>query len=541
MIFLLLILPLAATERVVNVGLYENPPKIFSDENGEPAGIFVDIMDAIASEQGWKLNWHSGSWEENLRLVREGRLDLMPDVAVTEERKLIYDFHENPVLLSWSQIFSHRDRDIRTFSDLEGMRIAVLTGSVQQRILEEIVSTMGITVNLILLDSFDEALHSVSDREADAVATSVFYGRMKAREFRLKESPLVFQPSTLFFVSQKGSNADLLDAIDKSLSKIKKDPNSIYFQSLRHWTPEAQSWGMPSWLKLSILLMGVAMGISVLAGLILKRQVRLRTKALKKANLEMEKRIEERTEELGFALRQAQVADMLKSAFLSTMSHELRTPLNSIIGFTGILLQGLPGEINDEQKKMLGIVQTSSRHLLSLINDVLDISKIEAGQLELHLSDVNLRKITEKTIGLVSLQAEDKGLKLDLHIDRDTYYIRVDQRRFEQVLLNLLSNAIKFTDQGSVSMICTSKDDNLWITISDTGIGIPKDKFDNLFIPFQQIDMGLTRRFEGTGLGLSISQKLIRLMGGDITVESEINKGSSFHIILPLHQENNDG
>lgn len=248
----------------------------------------------------------------------------------------------------------------------------------------------------------------------------------------------------------------------------------------------------------------------------------------------MEKRIEERTEELSLAMHKAQVADMLKSAFLATMSHELRTPLNSVIGFTGILLRQMPGPLNDEQKKMLSIVQNSARHLLSLINDVLDISKIEAGELELHMKEIELVPIIEDVFALINPQAEEKGLELNLRVSDHPRFIIVDERRFEQVLINLMGNAVKFTFQGKITLSYYAENNFLILRIEDTGIGIPNEMLSKLFQPFMQVDMGIDRKFEGTGLGLFISRKIIEMMGGSIEVQSEPDKGSCFTIKLPL-------
>nr|MDK2850852.1 hypothetical protein [Candidatus Cloacimonadota bacterium] len=540
-ILILAISQLSAFDRLIRVGVYQNPPKIFVDDHGKPAGIFVDIITEIAQREDWELEWHYGTWEENLRLLAAGELDLMPDMAYDENRAKLYDFHKNAVLLSFSELFSRKDIKIQTYTDLDGLTIALLKNSVQENILEDTISGLGIQCRFLRFDSLDEVFDSVADKRADLAITNIFYGRMNAREHQLVESPLILNPSNLYFASPKGKNQEILQAIDQHIELMKSDPESIYFSSLRHWSPEAQKWELPMWLLITMLLLGVTFGVAIIGSFILRHQVNLRTQELQKANQQMELKVEERTEELGFALREAQVADMLKSAFLANMSHELRTPLNSIIGFTGILLQKLPGELNSEQERMLTIIQNSSRHLLALINDVLDISKIEAEQLELKLSEVNLQASLEKVVSLVSLQAKEKGLDLKLEMKTKNLFIKVDQRRFEQVLLNLLINAIKFTDKGFVRLICKQEGNILRITVQDTGIGIPKDKFDVIFAAFQQIDTGLNRKYEGTGLGLSISQKLIRLMGGDITIESEIDKGTSFHICLPLDQEGHDG
>jgi PAS domain S-box-containing protein len=246
-------------------------------------------------------------------------------------------------------------------------------------------------------------------------------------------------------------------------------------------------------------------------------------------------------EELQVSKERAESADRLKSAFLATMSHELRTPLNSIIGFTGILLQGLTGSLVPEQEKQLGMVQGSARHLLDLINDVLDISKIEAGQLDVSLQPFEIRSVIDKVVGVVRPLAEKKGLDLTCEVDQDVGVITSDQRRVEQILINLLNNAIKFTDQGRVSLACvigeqaqSSNDRALRITVQDTGIGIKPEKVGQLFEPFRQIETGLNRQYEGTGLGLSISKRLVEMLGGRIWVESEYGAGSTFGFTLPV-------
>jgi PAS domain S-box-containing protein len=230
----------------------------------------------------------------------------------------------------------------------------------------------------------------------------------------------------------------------------------------------------------------------------------------------------------------AESADHLKSAFLAAMSHELRTPLNSIIGFTGMVLQGLPGPLNAEQKKQLGMVSNSSHRLLSLINDVLDLSKIEAGQLDVRHEQFNLHSsITTITQTVLPLAAK-KALPIKLTISPDVTMITGDQRRVEQVLMNLLSNAIKFTDHGEIIVDCSMQTDFVVISVKDTGIGIRPEQQKELFRPFHQLDSGITRLREGTGLGLSICKRLVELMDGSISFTSEFGKGSVFTIVLPV-------
>ena len=243
------------------------------------------------------------------------------------------------------------------------------------------------------------------------------------------------------------------------------------------------------------------------------------------------------TAELMVSKERAEDADRLKSAFLATMSHELRTPLNSIIGFTGIILDGLSGPINDEQNKQLNMVKTSGKHLLSLIQDILDVSKIESGQFKVNITHFDMQTAIEAAVGVVFPLANEKGLSLIVEVEPHTKIIHSDQRRVEQILSNLLSNAIKFTEKGEVKVECNVSDGQVITRIIDTGIGIKPEHMDRLFKPFIQLDDSLSRRFEGTGLGLSICKKLVEMLGGSISVQSEYGKGSVFTFSLPIKKE----
>lgn len=259
----------------------------------------------------------------------------------------------------------------------------------------------------------------------------------------------------------------------------------------------------------------------------------------------LEERVLLRTTELAVAKERAESADRLKSAFLATMSHELRTPLNSIIGFTGIILRGLAGPLNAEQTKQLVMVQNSSRHLLSLINDVLDLSKIEAGQLEIHPELFDLCASLERVAGLIKPLAEKKGLVLRVVLPNQFPPVFSDRIRVEQVLLNLLNNAVKFSEHGEVAMeaffvaayifpLQTTPQPVVRLCVTDTGIGIKPADMDKIFKPFRQIDSSLARRHEGTGLGLAICRRLADHLGGEVSAHSTWGEGSVFTFVIPL-------
>ncbi len=253
---------------------------------------------------------------------------------------------------------------------------------------------------------------------------------------------------------------------------------------------------------------------------------------LKQWGKEMEKRVEKRTEELEHVNLKLQELDRLKSMFIASMSHELRTPLNSIIGFTGIILQGMSGEINSEQEKQLTLVKNSASHLLNLINDIIDISKIEAGKVEIVIEEFDLSVLAQEIKDSFTVAVDKKGLELSLHTP-PTLIIKNDERRTKQILVNFISNAIKFTDRGGIEIKLVKKDKTAEISVRDTGLGVKKEDMDKLFKDFSRIPIK-DRTIEGTGLGLYLSKKIADLLGGEIKAESEFEKGSVFTLTLPL-------
>ncbi|MEH2198831.1 sensor histidine kinase [Nostoc sp.] len=229
----------------------------------------------------------------------------------------------------------------------------------------------------------------------------------------------------------------------------------------------------------------------------------------------------------------AEAASRAKSEFLATMSHELRTPLNAIMGLSQLLQQEIVGSLNEKQNEYVSCIYSSGEHLLAMINDILDLSKVEAGKEELLLSPFPVSDLCNYAIWTVRDRAAEKGLQLTCKIDLPENICIADERRSKQMLLNLLTNAIKFTPTGNISLVVKKVPSGITFTVSDTGIGIEPSQFQFIFEPFKQLDSSLNRQYEGTGLGLALTRKLARLHGGDVTFTSILGKGSQFTLFLP--------
>jgi PAS domain S-box-containing protein len=376
---------------------------------------------------------------------------------------------------------------------------------------EEVSSTFGCTDNM--LDSLEEnegKYHSLFEELNDAIiifgpGASLVDANSKTSELLEYEQPELFAMD-LTLLSPEGYSPDLAD---------------IYEKTIRDGSVRSE-------IKLK-LSSGREIHAGISSSVIDKKQgtVQVIIRDI------TEKKLYE--EALLNAKIEADAANRAKSQFLANMSHELRTPLNSIIGFSDMLLLRSFGDINDKQEHYLNNVSNSGKHLLNVINDILDLSKIEAGMMELNLDDVNVFELTDDVMGTISSIAVRKNINLESGIDEELTTIKADRMKIRQTLLNLLSNAVKFTpENGNITLGIKIQGKYVQFSVTDTGIGISKHEQESLFQEFTQVDSAHNRKYEGTGLGLALVKKFAEMHNGRVWVESELGEGSCFYFEIPV-------
>ena len=278
----------AAAQMPVRVGIYQNSPKVGLSDSGKPEGIFVDLIEAIAAEEDWAIEYAPGTWAEGLDRLAAGQIDLMPDVAFSAEREKTFAFHREPVLSDWFEIYARRDGGIHALLDLKDKRVAVLEHSIQQDVFGKMAAGFELGTTLVSYPDFSMAFAAVAGGDADAVIANRFYGAAHLRGGQIEDTGIIFNPTRVFFAAHPNGDAVLLDAIDRHLRRMKSDPSSAYYRSLERWTEEDVGFRWPAWLKNAGIAVAALVLFSLAWSAALKRQVSERTRQLESRNREIE-------------------------------------------------------------------------------------------------------------------------------------------------------------------------------------------------------------------------------------------------------------
>jgi len=272
----------------LRVGIYSNNPKVSLSDSGKAEGIFIDLIEAIAAQEGWNLVYVPGTWAQGLDRLATGEIDLMPDVALTREREAVYAFHREPVLSDWFQVFARRGSRLRSLLDLNGKRVSLLDRSIQEDAFKKASFGFDLKVTLLPMPDYSTAFTAVAQGKVDAVISNRFYGAAHVRHYQLEDTAIIFNPTELYFAAPKSADPVILDAIDRHLKQFKSDPMSLYYKSLRRWTSEEVVFQFPPWLKVALSIAAVLLFLSSFWSIMLRHQVAVRTRDLALRNEQLQ-------------------------------------------------------------------------------------------------------------------------------------------------------------------------------------------------------------------------------------------------------------
>lgn len=501
-------------------------PYEFIDTDGVYKGIAADYIELISKAIGIQMTVAKGlTWTQAYEMAVGRELDVLPCVAQTAEREKYFLFSQGYYTFQRVIFINENNKKIRSFDDLKGQRVAVQANSSHHSFLMDYP-----TISLALYTTVEDALQAVSDG-----TEQVFVGNLSTSSYLIKKYGITNlryitissqQPQQLHFAVRSDWPV-LVGIINKALDSIAQEERIAISNKWIAIQEDADYSALIQALLAVGGLVALVLAVSLFWILRLRKEVARRKVA---------------QEEAGAARTEAEQANQVKSLFLARMSHEIRTPLSAIMGMAYLIKKT---ELTATQSNYLEKLNQSARNMLGIINDILDFSKIESGKIEIERISFDLDKLLQRITNIISVKVDDQDIEFFIRKEPDMPALFLgDPTRIEQILLNLVNNAVKFTEHGSVSLAVTAQGlgelrHTVTFSVRDTGIGMSEEQVRRLFVPFDQGDSSISRRFGGTGLGLSIVKNLTELMGGQIQVQSEPGKGSVFTVQLPLEADPN--
>ncbi|WP_198003744.1 ATP-binding protein [Methanococcoides burtonii] len=635
--------PAVATGEIVRIGIEEYAPIAYVDDNGFVKGFNVDIIEYIAREEGWEIEYVPSTWSECIDNLESGEINLIITMIYTEERDEKYDYASEPFITDWAQLFIRSNTGIHSITDLEGTIISGITDDQTTTWFKEHAERYELEYELIETNSVSSSLEPIDDGTATAVILSRISGNALSKEHGIEGAPIESLPIEIYAATLEGNDQEILVTIGKHLEVMKEEEDSFYYTTYDKWFPTPTANAIPNSIIIIIASITTLTVIFIAVNLILRRTIQKRADEINQAEEKYSVLVEESNdgiiivqnylivfanlkfaEMLGYekdrliktllnncinnalknevitryeqliqgrseteqqyetnffshngenipveinsslihyrgnravmyimrditkrkqqeqdllnSRQSAEVANHSKNTFLASMSHDLRTPLNAIIGYSDLLLTESVGDLNEKQIKYTNNILISGRLLLNIINDILNISKIEAGKMQLRPSENDIQEILKEVNELVKTKVQISKNELIFNIENGIEKIYADRIKIISILQNLVDNAIKHSPKNEKIFInITTKDKNLQICVKNKGKGITQEMQKEIFTPFVQVEKFISKEYRGTGLGLAIVKHYVHLHNGKIWIESVLGEETSFIFTIPQH------
>ena len=532
---LLLIVVVPSQVSAQNIVMFSShyPPYNYFNEDGELVGFNIDIIGAINDLYDLELNISGDQWNVINNALDSGYIQAIGGVHYPGSPDNQYIYTRSAINTSHCFLYNTEhlsEFSLELFRSLKEPLVAVWKNDV----LNHYVLSINPSAKFIYINDYEELI-STLDRD-DVICIfgqrigSMYYAKKLGKGYVQPLEHRILERNMGFKVSK--DYPELAEVLNNGLEVIlaNGEYQRIYDKWITKYNKDHNDWhNYLKYILISGSLIAVLILLLLVLNWILQAKVRAKTKDLQQ-QLELNSQI---MKELEKQKVKAEESDRMKSAFLANMSHEIRTPMNGILGFADLLKT--VDYSSEEQSQFIGIIQQSGNRMLGTINNIIDVSKLESGLEKLQIKEVNIKRMLEELLNFFSAEANYKGLKITLreNISNDFNVFYSDEYKINSIFTNLIKNALKFTKEGSVEIKYSLNNSMAEFWFTDTGIGIAKDKQDTVFDQFVQADFSHTRGFEGSGLGLSISKGYVRLLDGEIKLESEINKGTIFYVRIP--------
>ncbi len=520
--------------REVRVGVYDNPPKVEMGPDDTPRGLFIDIIEHVAGREGWELRYVHGTWKQCLQRLDSGDIDIMPDVAYSEERCKRYSFHKIPVQTSWLQVFSSANVSINGISDINGKTLAVLKGSVQERICRDLREGFRLKFSIILCPDYKETIKQVESGRADAILAGRFYGFNRGSYGSLKPTPVILRPSSLFFAVSRGRNGDLLPAIDKHLAGLVNDPHSAYYAAIERWLGKAPKKFIPGYVLWGVVSISAVLLFFFVLSVVLKFQVGKRTMELENKNNALEDAYSK--------LETAKDDAVMKERFFafgqlaSGTVHDFNNILQPILWHVDLMLKKKDHDVNfSELMKKLKIIRKAVRHGTEIVERMRQFYS-STGYSEVR-SPVDVNAVVRDVIEIGAHHLRSGYGHVDV-VFQDGEDCEISGRRSSlyEMLLNLVINAVDAMPDGGEIGISTSRmNGTVILEVRDSGTGMTEEVRKKCLEPFFT-----SKGNRGTGIGLMMVNNIVQDHSGKLEIESAPGKGTTFRISLPVSPEEED-